>query len=208
MGPGKVGVVRFCSPAGKGEYRVRLLKRDFALWPDRDGCLAGLVAVDLGAAPGEYPLTVLADGREVATRTLRVAAVDYGERRITVDRKFQELTPAQLARHQGEMARQRAVYEAFTPQRLWQGPWLRPVEGEVVGPFGRRSVINGEPRSPHAGVDLRAGAGVPVKAMAAGRRPWWRTPTSEGWWCSWTTARAWCQPTATFRRPRCVRARR
>jgi murein DD-endopeptidase MepM/ murein hydrolase activator NlpD len=44
-----------------------------------------------------------------------------------------------------------------------------PLESEIIGPFGRRSVINGKPRSPHTGVDMRGKKGIPVKAINDGR---------------------------------------
>jgi len=52
---------------------------------------------------------------------------------------------------------------------LWRGPFLRPIEGEIVGPFGRRSIINDQPRASHSGVDMKAQEGTPVKSMNDGR---------------------------------------
>jgi murein DD-endopeptidase MepM/ murein hydrolase activator NlpD len=34
--------------------------------------------------------------------------------------------------------------------------------------FGSRSVFNGQPRNPHAGVDFRGGVGTPIAAPGAG----------------------------------------
>ncbi len=41
---------------------------------------------------------------------------------------------------------------------------MAPVPGAITSPFGRRRVINGSPRSPHTGVDLRAAAGAEIIA--------------------------------------------
>ena len=35
--------------------------------------------------------------------------------------------------------------------------------------FGTRSILNGQPRSPHSGADFRSAAGTPIKAPNAGR---------------------------------------
>ncbi|MGE5841831.1 MAG: M23 family metallopeptidase, partial [Deltaproteobacteria bacterium] len=47
-------------------------------------------------------------------------------------------------------------------------PFVKPLIGDVVGVFGQESVINGMPRSPHSGVDLKAERGTPVAAINSG----------------------------------------
>jgi murein DD-endopeptidase MepM/ murein hydrolase activator NlpD len=79
------------------------------------------------------------------------------------------LTPQQLSRHKREIKAQRRVYDTVTPRRYWRSGFIKPVSGSISGPFGRRSVINGEPRSPHGGVDLRARKGESIKASGAGK---------------------------------------
>ena len=51
----------------------------------------------------------------------------------------------------------------------WSGTFLKPVPGDVRGPFGRKSIINEQPRSPHSGVDLKGEKGTPIKAINNGR---------------------------------------
>ncbi|MCA1905349.1 MAG: M23 family metallopeptidase, partial [Desulfarculus sp.] len=147
----------------------RLLGREAPLAKSADGCWRGLVAADLEAPAGSATLAVVSQGRVLASREVKVKAHDYGLRRITVEGKYVEPDPEQLARHWDEAARMKAVYALATPRQLWSGPWRTPLDSVVVGPFGRRSLVNDQPRSPHGGVDLRAAVGVPVLAPAAGR---------------------------------------
>jgi murein DD-endopeptidase MepM/ murein hydrolase activator NlpD len=44
-----------------------------------------------------------------------------------------------------------------------------PVPGKPTGIFGERRFFNGQPRSPHPGLDLKAATGTPVLAAGAGR---------------------------------------
>jgi len=55
-----------------------------------------------------------------------------------------------------------------TTQRFWSGQFIRPVEGKVSGSFGRKRIINGQPRSPHSGEDFTAPQGTPVHATNEG----------------------------------------
>jgi exodeoxyribonuclease VII large subunit len=50
----------------------------------------------------------------------------------------------------------------FEQKMIW------PVTGIISGIFGSQSVLNGEPRAPHYGVDIAAPAGTPIKAAASG----------------------------------------
>lgn len=169
LGQGQPALVRACLGRGVKDASAMFLGKEVPLVRGADGCFWGAVAADLLTRPGGYQLTVLAKGRPVAATRVRVVPKDYGERRITVAKKFMRLTPQQLRRHQREIKAQRRVYALLTPRRFWRGAFVRPVPGAVSGPFGRRSVINGEPRSPHSGVDLRARKGDPVRAAGAGR---------------------------------------
>lgn len=56
-------------------------------------------------------------------------------------------------------------------EQLWNGPFLRPTEGEVSTIYGVQRYYNGEFAEDyyHRGVDYAAGTGTPVVAPAAGR---------------------------------------
>ena len=43
-----------------------------------------------------------------------------------------------------------------------------PALGPISGVYGSQRILNGEPRTPHRGVDVAAPAGTPVGAMASG----------------------------------------
>jgi murein DD-endopeptidase MepM/ murein hydrolase activator NlpD len=64
----------------------------------------------------------------------------------------------------------RLLAELFSRQGtppLWER-FVLPVEDPVGSPFGLRRVLNGQPRSPHAGVDFRSPRGRAVRASARG----------------------------------------
>ncbi|WP_417317041.1 M23 family metallopeptidase [Emcibacter sp.] len=48
-------------------------------------------------------------------------------------------------------------------------PMIWPVKGRISGHFGNHRILNGEPRSPHTGMDIAAPEGTPVVAPWGGR---------------------------------------
>jgi murein DD-endopeptidase MepM/ murein hydrolase activator NlpD len=61
------------------------------------------------------------------------------------------------------------LWRLVSPENLWLGPFLSPVNSELTSGFGRRRIVNNQPRSPHSGVDLKAETGTPIQAANAGR---------------------------------------
>ncbi len=56
-----------------------------------------------------------------------------------------------------------------TRERLWNQPFLVPVPGTATSSFGRRTILNGQPRGQHTGTDFQAATGTPVVAPNRGR---------------------------------------
>jgi murein DD-endopeptidase MepM/ murein hydrolase activator NlpD len=129
-----------------------------------------LVGIDLDARPGETPIRV-EHGREgPCVVSVSIKAKAFTEDHLTLPQRFVELSPKDQARASREAARLAALFGARTTERLWHGPFQIPIQGvQPSSSFGRRRILNGQPRSPHTGVDLGSPTGTPVHAMQAGR---------------------------------------
>lgn len=133
-----------------------------------------LLGVDLEQAPGKYPLVItaqIADGAAVnCSETLTVTAGKFPTEKLQVSKEFVEPDPEQLARAKAESQKLRDIYAITTPVRLWQGRFRLPLDGVTTGGnFGRRRVLNGQPGSPHTGVDFPSPTGTPIHAAQRGR---------------------------------------
>jgi murein DD-endopeptidase MepM/ murein hydrolase activator NlpD len=128
--------------------------------------------VDLPPGPRNWTLEIR-DGDSPSQRMagqLTVAARSFNVQRLTLPSGMVDLDPETERRASWETERLRAVYRTVTPERLWRGRFVRPVSGDEPGTgFGARRIINGQPRSPHTGVDYAAPTGAPVFAANAGR---------------------------------------
>jgi murein DD-endopeptidase MepM/ murein hydrolase activator NlpD len=99
-----------------------------------------------------------------------VRAGKFPTERLKVEKQFVQPDPQQQQRAEEDQKKMRAIYDTVTPERLWDGKFHLPLKGVTTGGnFGRRRILNGEARSPHAGVDFPAATGTPVLASQSGR---------------------------------------
>lgn len=109
------------------------------------------------------------DGVEMLmVREIRREPRAYPEQHLTVESKYSRLSEADSARAERERLRVRETLARVSPAAAWPLPLSPPVVGEKSSDFGLRRFFNGEAKSPHSGLDLRAAAGTPVAACADG----------------------------------------
>jgi murein DD-endopeptidase MepM/ murein hydrolase activator NlpD len=133
---------------------------------DTDGWTA-VLGVPLDAKTGPATLRVQGDGLP-ATLAYTITPHRYAEQRLTVAPGHVDLSPEALARHNRERAHQATLIARFS-QPLPAGLRMQaPVPGQRSSSFGLRRIFNGQPRSPHSGMDIAAATGTPVRAPLAG----------------------------------------
>jgi murein DD-endopeptidase MepM/ murein hydrolase activator NlpD len=171
--PGEVILFESQSSRPLKQMLLKAFSREFPAFSE-DGGLnwTALVGIDLDTKPGRYTVELFGfdrDGNNLAgSSVLTVAAKKFPTRRLTVEEKYVSPPADMLVRIEAERERVNGIFAATTSERLWQGPFLLPVPGIVISAFGKRSVYNGRPRSPHAGVDFKGASGTPIRAPNAG----------------------------------------
>ena len=145
------------------------------LWKEgQKAALHGLIGVDLEKAPGPYEWKIAwadAEGKPASCSVpITVRAGKFPTERLKVEKQYVQPDPEQQKRAEDDQKKLRAIYDTVTPERLWDGKFRLPLKDVTTGGnFGRRRVLNGEARSPHAGVDFPAAAGTPVFASQNGK---------------------------------------
>jgi murein DD-endopeptidase MepM/ murein hydrolase activator NlpD len=131
----------------------------------------GVIPLDAAAGAAVYRLTAeRADGSSFAiSPSLPIEAKSFPEQRLTVESKFVNPPKAALTRIAREKKKLGEIYARRTGLPPPASPFVRPVPGEPTSEFGTRRFFNGEPRSPHPGIDLRAASGTPVLVAGPGR---------------------------------------
>ncbi len=170
IGQGDLCLIRIRVKGGNIPQVLWMGKEVFLVWNQRKTNCYGYLAADLTTKPGHYEVLVRMPGSGVEKRLeLEVREKDYGVRRLTLPKNMVDLDSQTLQRVKEESKRMTGLWEAKPSPPLWTNPFIRPISGKVVGPFGQRSIINDQPRSPHSGVDLKGERGAPIRAINHGR---------------------------------------
>ncbi len=172
--PGEVVLLKARSHRPLTRLRAAAFEREFPFFEAGDDLdWTGLIGIDLDAKPGFYTVRLHGEDERgepvTADYTLMVKSKRFPSRELTVDEKFVSPPAEALVRIKKESEEVQAIFSATTTRRYWNGSFRLPVPGPVISEFGKRSVYNGKPRSPHTGTDFRGATGTPIRAPNAGR---------------------------------------
>ncbi|HEY4977799.1 MAG TPA: M23 family metallopeptidase, partial [Candidatus Acidoferrum sp.] len=159
-------------PEVKGEWTGR----EMALWTEGGSgkTLHGLIGIDLEKPVGKYEWTISwknKGGEELScSEFVSVRTGKFPTEQLKVEKQFVEPDVEQQKRAKADQEKMKAIYDTVTAERLWDGAFHLPLKDVATGGnFGRRRVLNGQARSPHAGVDFPALKGTPVYAAQSGK---------------------------------------
>lgn len=169
---GEIAEIKLSAP-GIVAAEGRLGNEKIYFYPGDNGDLTALVGADLETKPG--PAIIRMNGATQSGAawageiSLKIKSKPFKSETFSVAPEFDQLSPEVLERIRREQEQFARVFAVSGPERLWARPFVAPLPKEITSPFGYRRVINGSPRAPHTGVDLKAAMETPVRAANHGR---------------------------------------
>ena len=149
--------------------KVQFLGKTIPAYPiSPDGKYGILAGIDLGQKPSRYDLILKGTSPERKV-VVDVIPVEFGVQELTLPEDKVTLDDSTLRRVRKEQKEILGSMGPVTGEKLWEGSFIHPVEGEVSGRFGVKRILNGQPRSPHSGEDFKAPQGTPVQVSNTGR---------------------------------------
>jgi murein DD-endopeptidase MepM/ murein hydrolase activator NlpD len=165
--PGGVALVRIDAPM-EDPPRVTLGAAPVMVLQQPDHWLA-VIGIPLGVTPGKLDVQVRRREAMPATVQLTVKPKQYVTQKLKVKPGMVDLSAEDLARVNRERPELQHAFATFSESAPVTLRLRQPVPGERSSSYGSRRVFNGQPRSPHSGMDIAAPTGTPVVAAARGR---------------------------------------
>lgn len=170
MQPGELVVLTITLPQAVDHLDVRAFGRPLAAFKVDDRRWRALVGIDLAVKAGTHQVSIDGGGEGLyALHQLQVRPHRFATRAVRVDQAFVNPPADAQSRIEREAKELAAIWNNSASDRLWQGPFLRPVSGAAISRFGTRSIFNGKRRAPHSGADFLSPAGAPILAPNSGR---------------------------------------
>jgi hypothetical protein len=132
-----------------------------------------ILAVDLDAKPGVFPLEMQVEHRdgtlEAFRREFEVRSRTFPSTRLRVKQEFVTPPRSEQERIRRESEMLALVFSLISPEWLGDGPFMAPHPVKPWPNFGQRRVTNNVLNSVHSGIDLPVPFGEPIRAANRGR---------------------------------------
>lgn len=153
------------------EWSERVIRPSIAHAADTYTALA-MLGTGMNAQPSVRSIQVRArvDGRNrTYQKFIEIIAKEFPREALSVAPNMNKPPKKLHSRIKRELAAMRGALRTESPNRFWEIPFHRPVEGIMLSRFGLRRTFNNETKRRHTGLDFRAPAGTPIKTISAGK---------------------------------------
>lgn len=164
--PGGVAVVEL--PWAKQERPQASYLGNPVMVRQQAGHWYAIIGLGLKTSPGKKTLKLSQDKKDIIS--FSVSNKHYPTQYVNgVPQNTVDLSPEEIQRYLKEKKKINIAKKSWSEIDPASMQLMLPVKSRISGMFGRRRVFNGEPRSPHSGLDLAAPKGTHVYAPADGK---------------------------------------
>ncbi len=173
--PGGVALVRIASAATAAATAPPTVTREgkpvWVTWHQPSKQSAGwyaVVGLPLATKPGKHTININTNGI-ASTQSFVVASKRYTVQKLTfTDKGMVDPAAQNMERIERESKHLGEIRQTWRASDTTDANFVLPATGRLSSRFGLQRILNGKPRSPHAGLDVAVPTGTRINAAAAG----------------------------------------
>ncbi|MCK5236351.1 MAG: M23 family metallopeptidase, partial [Deltaproteobacteria bacterium] len=147
------------------------MERPFYFYKKDESYIA-LLGVGLSFVPGTNTMDIELQNEDGDKRKffymININEGTFKVSRITVPKKMVNPPKNSMKRIINEKEVLSDKLSSSQSEKLWEGEFITPTKGKVTSRFGVKRFLNGKPKSPHSGLDIKAVKGTPVYSSNSG----------------------------------------
>ncbi|MEW5821494.1 MAG: M23 family metallopeptidase [Cyanobacteriota bacterium] len=147
--------------------KIQFAGKETKLYKISDGYYRGIAGVDAETKPGGYTINATDDSNNLNfSEVIEVIAGNFPIQNISISGSKASLTATE-----DELNKVQAAKDAISEKGYWAvKPFITPVSGCMISPYGRKRYHNGKPTGDyHKGIDIKAPLGRPIYTTEAGK---------------------------------------
>jgi murein DD-endopeptidase MepM/ murein hydrolase activator NlpD len=135
----------------------------------QDSKWLALVGIPLDTSIGQHSISIKTAKGEMPV-SFHIADKRYPAQYLKMkNKRMVNPNPADEKRISDDRVVINRALATWTEQAVIDTDFIPPVEGRLSSLFGLKRFFNKQPKDPHGGLDIAAGAGTPIKAPASAR---------------------------------------
>jgi murein DD-endopeptidase MepM/ murein hydrolase activator NlpD len=163
--PGGVAIMKI---AAANTPQPTVTSNGAPVWVTRHNAVwHAVIGIPLSTAVGTQQIVITQAG-QITEQSFAVKSKRYPVQKLKLDRAMVDPPREVTARIERESAHLKMVRSNWRASDATNARFVLPASGRLSSRFGVARVLNGKPRSPHAGLDVAVGVGTPIHAAADG----------------------------------------
>jgi murein DD-endopeptidase MepM/ murein hydrolase activator NlpD len=164
--PGGIAVIKLGKTTELTKQPSLTFNKRAVLVTQKDNEWVAIVGIPLSSKAGKKTLS---DKASHTKYHFSVLDKQYPSQYITLkNKRMVNPNPVDLKRIRRERITLRKALSIWSNNSAVETDFILPSKGRLSSPFGLRRFFNKQPRNPHSGLDIAAGAGAPISSPAKG----------------------------------------